>query len=91
MYNKPFKYIPSKNVFNTLKVSALSDDGAYTIGDSAIVIGTPEIRWENICFIENERLIWTHGAFYNEDEWTPFTDAEIEAMMPVDEEEQPEP
>lgn len=94
MYNKAFKYIPNKAKFNTLKISADSMDSGYTIGDSAITIGKPDILWENICFIENEKLIWTHGEFYNEDDWTAFTDAEINAMMPEAEwndEEQTEP
>ena len=52
MYNKAFKYIPNKAKFNTLKISADSMDSGYTIGDSPITIGKPDILWENICFIE---------------------------------------
>lgn len=84
MYNKPFKYIPSLTVFNSLKVSANALDSGYKNGDGLEVIGTPDILWENICFIESEKLIWTHGEFYNQDEWPAFTNAEIEAMMPED-------
>ena len=88
MYNKPFKYVPSLSVFDSLKVSTSELDSGYANGDGLEVIGKPEILWENICFIEAEKLIWTHGEFYNQDEWTAFTDAEIDAMMPVDEETQ---
>jgi len=86
-YNKAFKYIDSLTVFNTKKVATIEGNTEYAIGDSVPVIGTPEILWENICFIENEKLIWTHGVFYNEDEFTPFTNAEIEAMMPSDDDD----
>jgi len=85
MYNKAFKYIPSMTVFNTLKISVSSLDISYKINNGVEVIGTPDVLWENICFIELEKLIWTHGNFYNEDSFTPFTNLEIEAMMPVDE------
>jgi len=88
MYNKPFKYVPSLSVFDSLKVSTSELDSGYANGDGLEVIGEPDILWENICFIEEEKLIWTHGEFYNQDEWTAFTDAEIDAMMPVDEETQ---
>ena len=85
MYNRAFKYISSKEVFDNLKISCSNDDSSYTIGDSSIIIGEPDILWENICFIQNERLIWTHGVFFNEDSYTPFTDSEIESFLPVDE------
>jgi hypothetical protein len=85
-YNKAFKYVDSLEVFNSKKVSAMADNSAYVIGDSVPVIGTPEILWENICFIELERLIWTHGIFYNEDDFERFTDEEILAMIPEDDE-----
>ncbi len=84
MYNKAFKYIPSIEVFNTLKVSVDDTDTLYTIGSAPQTFGTPEILWENICFIELEKLIWTHGAFYCTDDYVRFTDAEILAMMPED-------
>ena len=34
------------------------------MADSSTVIGTPGILWENICFIETEKLVWTHGQFF---------------------------
>lgn len=84
--NKFFKYIDNIATFNTLKVSNNENDTEYVIGDGAPIFGTPEVLWENICFIEQERLIWTHGAFYNQDSYDPFTDEEILAMIPEDEE-----
>lgn len=85
MYNKAFKYVTDKELFNTLKVSASKDDSSYIIGDSAITIGTPDILWENICFIEKERLIWTHGVFYNQDDWNRLSEDEILNLIPIDE------
>ena len=84
MYNKPFKYVASLSVFDSLKVSTSELDSGYKNGDGLEVIGTPDILWENICFIEEEKLIWTHGEFYNQDEWVALTDAEIEDLMPED-------
>ena len=69
MFNKPLKYIDSKAKFDTLKISTSELNAGYTIGDSSEQIGTPDILWENICFIEDEHLIWTHGIFYNKDEY----------------------
>jgi len=84
MRNKLFKYIPNKKVFDTLKISSNELDSGYIIGNSIETIGTPEILWENICFIEEEKLIWTHGSFYNQDDYIPFTDEEINLMMPTE-------
>ena len=82
--SKTFKYVPSLNVFNRLKVSATEDDSAYKIGESALIVGKPDILYENIAFISDEKLIWTHGEFYNKDSFEAFTDNEIEDFIPSD-------
>ena len=87
MLQKLFKYFPNKEAFDSVKVSAIEDDSSYIIGDSALVVGTPDILWENIVFIEEEHLIWTHGEFYTESEYTPLTDEEIISLMPIEDEE----
>ena len=69
MRAKIFKYVETLEIFNTIKVSADKSDTLYVIGNSVSVFGTPEILWEDICFIEDKHLIWTHGHFYNKDEY----------------------
>ena len=65
MINNTFKYIESLALFNTKRVSSSASNEGYYIGDSAERIDmAPEILWNNICFINQEKLIWTHGNFY---------------------------
>ena len=65
MLNKAFKFFSSRSVFNTKKISTSASNTAYMIGGTGNqVIGDPEILWENICFIDDEKIIWTHGQFY---------------------------
>lgn len=87
MKRKKFKYIESLKLFNTLKVSVDKSNTSYSIGNSIAIFGIPQIFWKDICFIENEKLIWTHGCFYNNDKEgenniDAFTDEEILEMMP---------
>ena len=65
MINYTFKFIESLSIFNTKRVSSSSTNEGYYIGDSIERIDqSPEILWNNICFINQEKLIWTHGNFY---------------------------
>lgn len=60
-----FKYCSNLSTFYNQHPSASSNDDGYIISaDSSTIIGTPGILWENICFIESEKLIWTHGEFF---------------------------
>lgn len=92
MLNKPFKFFKTKSLFDSKKVSANSSDNSSIINGQSESFGvTPDILWENICFIESEKLIWTHGKFYNQDDYDRLTDAEIEALMPTEESETQDP
>lgn len=65
MKNKMFKYCSNLSTFYNQHPSASSSDDGYIISaDSSTIIGTPGILWENICFIEAEKLVWTHGEFF---------------------------
>lgn len=65
MKNKMFKYCSNLSTFYNQHPSASSSDDGYIVSaDSSTVIGTPGILWENICFIETEKLVWTHGQFF---------------------------
>ena len=66
-----FKHIPSIFVFNTKKVSSGPTNEGYYIGESSEQIGKPDILWTDICFIESEKLIWTHGVFYAQEQEIP--------------------
>ena len=67
MKSKMLKYFPNLTVFYEQHPSANINDTGYVISaDSSEVIGTPGIPWDSICFIETEKLIWTHGEFFAE-------------------------
>lgn len=65
MNSKPFKHFDKLSTFNSKKISAISDDTAY-YNNGIAVFGDPDILWNDICFIRDEKLIWTHGEFYND-------------------------
>lgn len=55
---------PSKNL-ETVKFSANAENSSYTLGvSSEVIVGTPDIKYQEIVFIENENLIWTNGHFF---------------------------
>ena len=65
MLNKVFKYIETEELADTLKFSADEEDAGYRFGGKgSTTIGTPDILWENIAFIQDKKIIWTHGEFY---------------------------
>ena len=71
MKNKMFKYFPNLSAFYDKHPSVSSSDDGYIVSaDSSTVIGSPGILWENICFIESENLMWTHGHFYADTSFT---------------------
>lgn len=89
MLNKAFKYIETEQLANSKKFSADENNSGYKLGGKgSTTIGDPDILWENIVFIEDKKIIWTHGTFFNEHELTALTDQEVEALMPVDSEEE---
>lgn len=67
-----------------MKVSANAENTKYYIGDD-IYIGIPDVKWNTIAFIEDSKLLWTHGCFYAElpdlsnlitnEEFSPVSDA----------------
>lgn len=66
---KVFCLVDSIQAFNKLKIASDELDETYTIGESSyIIFGQPDIKWNQIVFIENEKIIWTHGEFYNKQE-----------------------
>ena len=70
--NKLFRYFPTKSVFDSTTKAADSKNDTYYEGDT-LIRGTPEIKWQDICFIENwevtsytsMRKMYTHGQYYN--------------------------
>lgn len=71
MINRIFKHIQNLSIFNTKKVSSGPTNEGYYIGNSIEQIGDPSILWTDICFIEQEKLIWTHGEFYAQEQVVP--------------------
>ena len=60
-----FKHVDNLTTFNTLRVSGNSNN-TISIINGAQQVGTPEIFWDNVVFIDNESYIWTHGKIYND-------------------------
>ena len=65
--NKPFAYFDNIDTFKKKKVSGSPSNDTYIDFNNKelLTFGIPDILFETICFIENERKIFTHGAFYN--------------------------
>lgn len=63
MSSRLFKYFDTLETFTSKKISAIEDNTAYLNGNLTVV-GTPEILWEDICFIEAEQIVWTHGTIF---------------------------
>ena len=82
----PFVFIPTMAVFNKKKVSNNEEDTAYTINNSDATNGTPEILWEQIVFVKDKNIIWTHGGWYNDIDLSPYlktVDADKKYMSKV--------
>lgn len=61
-----FADIDTLNRFKGLKRSVDSSNSKYVIGDSTTPIdGEPDIKWEQICFIKDSKLIYARGVYYN--------------------------
>ena len=64
---RPFAYFPNMATFKAKKISSDASDTEYidwTNGGS--ILGTPEIFFDTICYIEDEHLQFTHGEFYGD-------------------------
>lgn len=59
----PFVYVETKEKFNTLKLSASANDDTY-IDNDMVVYGKPDIKFNQIVFINDTKEIYTHGGFY---------------------------
>lgn len=69
MINKKKLNFAKLETFLAKKRSANSANTAYTQGtDGRLMIGTPDIMWQTVCFIKDEQKIWTGGQMYSCDE-----------------------
>lgn len=66
---KPFVYIETLDKFNTLKVSFNENNTKYTISGGEEQLGEPDIKFEQIVFINDVKKIWTHNIFYDGKEY----------------------
>jgi len=66
MNNKLFGYISTAAEFDSLKLASDSTNTSYTL-DGVTYFGDPDVRWEQLVFIEDYHKIWTHGKYYNQD------------------------
>lgn len=70
--NKLFRYFPTKSRFDIATKALDANNDTYLDREGNIVYDTPEVKWEDICFIEDWALtsylstkkIYTHGQFY---------------------------
>ncbi len=64
--NKPFIAIDTMDTFKTLKIASSEDNTSYIhYGTTEMpVFGTPEILWNQLCFIEDTGSIYVRGRLY---------------------------
>lgn len=64
--NKPFIAIDTMDTFKTLKIASSEDNTSYIhYGTTEMpVFGTPDILWNQICFIEDTGSIYVRGRLY---------------------------
>ena len=71
---KPFAYFDNLDTFKSYKISCSENDDEYIDfeNDEQVTFGTPDIMYETFCVIDEEKLFFTHGQFYNENKipWT---------------------
>lgn len=69
---KLFRYFPTKSAFDAVTKALDANNNTYLDGEGHVVVGKPEILWDDLCFIEvypitscfASRKIYTHGVFY---------------------------
>lgn len=64
--DKPFIAIDTMDTFKTLKIASSEDNTSYIhYGTTEMpVFGTPDILWNQICFIEDTGSIYVRGRLY---------------------------
>ena len=64
--DKPFIAIDTMDKFKTLKIASSEDNTSYIhYGTTEMpVFGTPEILWNQLCFIEDTGSIYVRGRLY---------------------------
>lgn len=64
---RPFAYFPDLATFKSKKVSSDANDNQYIDWvNGGSIMGTPDIFFDTICYIEDEHLQFTHGEFYGD-------------------------
>ena len=64
------KHISTLSVFNQTKFSADSTDSSYFLGSDQTQIfqGTPDVKYNDLCYIKCSNLQYTHGHLYGSTE-----------------------
>ena len=80
-----FKYFSTLESFYNHHPSADSGDNGYIISsNSATTIGNPGIPWDSICFIDSEKIIWTHGEFFGDNTELPnYSSADANKVLSI--------
>lgn len=64
--NKKLIHFKNFSDFNSKKLSANENNATYTIGTNPEVVpGEPDILYHSICWIKDEKKMWTHGQLYD--------------------------
>lgn len=84
MKPKMFKYFSNLTSFYNHHPSSGSSDTGYIISEnSATTIGDPGITWDSVCFIESEKLIWTHGEFFCNNELPTYSSSDNNKILSI--------
>lgn len=66
-----FRHINTVQTFNSTKFSADEEDSTYYLGDSTAVLqGTPDVKYTDVCLCKANGTLYSHGRFYYADKQT---------------------
>lgn len=77
-----FRHINAQQTLNTVKFSADSTNTTYFLHSSTStqLQGTPDVNYEDICFIKPTGQLYTHGKLYNGENNSKYTDGYLDYL-----------
>lgn len=77
-----FRHINTQQTLNTIKFSADSTNATYFLHSSTStqLQGTPDVNYEDICFIKPTGQVYTHGKLYNSENNNNYADEYLDYL-----------
>lgn len=87
---KLFKFYEYWSDFIADKISDSVDDSTYyDFENNESVLGTPNVKYNQVCFIEDKKCIWTHGQKYTSAEAAGVTQDDLTQAIKKHTDKQP--